>query len=286
MQNLVAFLTKFYHWLLFLFLELVSVILLFKYNGYQRSVWLSSANAVTGQIYEWQSDVEQFFSLQDVNRQLTAHNVRLEQELHRLRGQLATLTDTVAAHHAQYDSLQLFQLLPAKVVRATIDSPNNLVTINRGSADGVQADMGVVSGRGIVGVVYFVGNHYSVVLPLLNSHSKISCAVRGKDYFGMIKWQGDDARYAYVEGIPRHANIERGEWVETNGYSAIFPAGVTIGQVIDIQNSHDGQSYRLKVQLATDFTKLRDVCIITDKSFIERIQLERAAADSLSRKTQ
>lgn len=286
MENLIAFLTKSFHWILFLLLELISVVLLFKYNGYQGSVWISSSNAIAGKVYEWQSGVEQYFSLKTINQQLVERNVMLEQQLYRLRNQLYTLTDTVAVNHAEYDSLSNFMLMSAKVVRVTTQEPNNLVTIDKGSTDGVCVDMGVVSGKGVVGVVYLVNDHYSVVLPVLNPRSRISCAIRGKDYFGILSWSGGDPRYAYVEGIPRHAKFERGEWIETNGYSAIFPPGVTVGRIVDIQNSRDGQSYRLKVELSTDFTCLRDVCIITDKTFLERQLLERAAADSLEKKNQ
>ncbi len=281
MQNLIAFLTKSFHWLLFMLLELICIVLLFQYNSYQGSVWISSANAVTGKVYEWQSGIEQFFSLKDVNTQLTRRNLDLEYRLQNLRSQLAELTDTASIDRAEYDSLKAYQLLDAKVVHMTLQNANNLITINKGSDDGVTTDMGVVSGKGIVGVVYLVGQHYSVVIPAINSHSRISCAIRGKNYFGIMKWDGGDTRYGYVDGIPRHAKFEKGEWVETNGYSAIFPPGVTVGKIVEKQNSRDGLSYRLKVELSTDFSCLRDVCLITDTSFRERMMLERAATDSL-----
>ena len=281
MQNLIEFLAKSFHWLLFLLLELIGIVLLFQYNSYQGSVWMSSANAVTGKIYEWQSGIEQFFSLKDVNMQLTQRNLDLESKLYNLRNQLAELTDTVAIERAEYDSLSQYRLLKAQVVHMTLQERNNLITINKGSDDGVTTDMGVVSGMGIVGVVYLVGQHYSVVIPAINSHSRISCAIRGKNYFGIMKWDGGDTRYGYVDGIPRHAKFDNGEWVETNGYSAIFPPGVTVGKVVEKQNSRDGLSYRLKVELSTDFSQLRDVCLITDNSYRERLLLERAATDSL-----
>lgn len=286
MQNLIVFLTKYSHWLLFLILELVSVVLLFSYNGYQGSIWISSSNAVTGKIYEWQSSVEQYFLLKDANRQLATRNAELEYQLHQLRRELLTLTDTVTADHVEYDSLRQYQLLEAKVVRMSVDTRNNLMTIDKGSADGVAADMGVVSGVGVAGVVYQVSTHYSVVIPVVNSRSRISCAIRGRNYFGIMVWSGGSTRYAYVDGIPRHAKFEKGEWVETNGYSAIFPPGVTVGRIVGVEDSRDGLSYRLKVELSTDFTNLRDVCLITDKSFAERLLLERSAKDSLELKKQ
>ena len=122
--------------------------------------------------------------------------------------------------------------------------------------------MGVACGSGIVGVVYMASDHYAVVIPVLNQRSRISCTVRGRDYFGYLTWNGGDVAVAYVDDIPRHAKFLKGEWVETSGYSAIFPAGISVGRIRAVYNSSDGLSYRLKVALSTDFGRLRDVCVI------------------------
>lgn len=287
MQNLLDFLSKFHHWLLFLFLEVVSVSMLFKYNSYQGSVWISSANSVAGKVYEWQSGMEQYLSLREQNEMLTRRNLELVRRNYNLRQNILRLSaDSTDASQAEYGQLSQYQLIGGQVVHATTDRSNNLVTINRGLKDGVKPDMGVASGVGVVGVVYLCSDHYSVVLPVINPRSRISCAIRGKDYFGFLGWDGGNPRYAYVEGIPRHAQFSRGEWVETNGYSAIFPAGVTIGKIVDILDSSDGMSYRLKIELATDFTCLREVCVISDTSFAEQKRLLQMARDSLETKNQ
>ena len=75
MRNLLDFLARHNHWFLFVLLEVVSFVLLFKYNSYQGSVWFSSANAVAGKVYDASSAVDQYFSLVDVNRKLTERNV-------------------------------------------------------------------------------------------------------------------------------------------------------------------------------------------------------------------
>jgi rod shape-determining protein MreC len=121
-----------------------------------------------------------------------------------------------------------------------------------------------------------------VVIPVLNvKASRISCAIRNRGYFGVLCWDGKDAGYAYVDRIPRHARFKRGEWVETNGYSSIFPAGVLVGQIKEVYNSRDGLFYRLKVRLSTDFGHLRDVVVISDKTIGEQMRLMQAARDSL-----
>lgn len=283
MQNLLAFLAHHFHWLVFILLETVSVVMLFSYNSYQGSVWLSSANAVTGQVYEWQSELTQFFSLSRRSEELSQRNLFLEQEVGRLRRLLAQETkDSTERERQTAKQLSAFQLIPAKVVANSVDSHNNLITINRGTADGVEADMGVASGTGLVGVVYLAGKHYSVIIPILNKQSRISCAIRGHDYFGYLSWSGGSPVEAYLEDVPRHAIFRKGDWVETSGYSSIFPPGISVGRIMAIYNSTDGLSYRLKIHLSTDFACLRDVYVINDKDIREQRLLMEAAQDSLS----
>ena len=283
MQNLLAFLAHHFHWLVFILLETVSVVMLFRYNSYQGSGWLSSADAVTGQVYEWQSELTQFFSLSRRSEELSQRNLFLEQEVGRLRRLLAQETkDSTEMERQTAKQLSAFQLIPAKVVANSVDSHDNLITINRGTADGVEADMGVASGTGLVGVVYLAGKHYSVIIPILNKQSRISCAIRGHDYFGYLSWSGGSPVEAYLEDVPRHAIFRKGDWVETSGYSSIFPPGISVGRIMAIYNSTDGLSYRLKIHLSTDFACLRDVYVINDKGIREQRLLMEAAQDSLS----
>ena len=284
MRNLLEFLSKYYHWLLFAVLEVTSFVLLFQFNSYQGSVWFTSANAVVGKLYELESSVESFFSLTKVNKDLTLRNFYLERQVNQLSRLYYDMTkDTTIAERNELEFLSRYKLIPAKVVSNSVDRNDNLMTIDRGSKDGVEKDMGVACGNGVVGVVYLVSDHYSVVMPVLNYHSRISCAIRRRGYFGYLKWQGGDANIAYVEDVPRHAKFKRGDWVETSGYSSIFPPGVLVGKIIEVYNSRDGLSYRLKVQLTTDFGNVRDVCVISDKGIAERTRLMEAARDSLSR---
>ena len=282
MHNLLAFLSKYYHWLIFLLLEVVSGVMLFKYNSYQGSAWISSANAVVGKIYEWQSGIEHFLSLSQSSEQLTQRNLYLEEEVLQLRKSLAKATaDSSWFQKHEMAHLSQYKQIPAKVISNSIHKKDNLITIDKGSADGVKTDMGVACGNGVVGVVYLTSEHYSVVLPTLNHLSHISVTIRNRGYFGYLTWDGVNPVVAYVEDIPRHALFKKGDWVETSGYSNIFPAGISVGKIVDIKDSKDGLSYRLKLNLSTDFSCLRDVCVITEQGFAERMQLHEAAVDSM-----
>lgn len=284
MHNLTEFLAKHNHWFVFLVLEVVSMVLLFRYNSYQGSVWFSSANAVTGKVYEWDSAVESYFSLSGVNSQLTQRNAFLEQQVRMLDDSIARLTRSQEAAVTRLSSMVPFQgcwLIPAKVVANMVNRYDNLITIDKGYSDGVKRDMGVVCGMGVVGIVYLVSEHYSIVIPALNSHSNISCTIQRRGYFGYLRWRGGSSQLAYLEDVPRHAHFKLGDNVVTSGYSSVFPPGVMVGKVLHVFNSADGLSYRVQVKLSTDFARLRDVCLVDDSALQERIDLMRAAQDSI-----
>lgn len=192
MRNLLDFLRKYHHWFLFLLLEVISGVMLFNFNNYQGSVWLSSANAMSGKVYEMQSGITSFFSLTRANEELTLRNFYLERQVDQLRRLYTEATqDTTVEERNQLQFLSQYKLIPAKVVSNSVNKPNNLITINKGKADGVEVDMGVACGNGIVGVVYLVSDHYAVVIPALNaSSSRISCAIRDRNYFGYLHWPG------------------------------------------------------------------------------------------------
>ncbi len=286
MKTLLDFLAKYYHWLIFFILEVVSFVLLFQFNHYQNSVWLTTANAVVGRIDLWERSVLNYLTLGQVNEQLMRRNLLLQQNNDELQRRLAELThDSTQTERLLAERLQGVRLLPAKVVTNSVMRRDNYITISAGEADGVEPEMGVVSGTGIVGIVYMTSRHYSIVMPLLNQHSHISCRLRDSQYFGYLRWEGDNPLHAVLDDIPRHARFKVGDIVETSGFSSIFPPGIFVGRVRAISNSDDGLSYKLKVLLGTDFSRLQDVCVVAQEFQTEVSELEQRA-DSLNSEVQ
>lgn len=278
MGNLLEFLVRYKYWLVFLMLEAVSLVVMFRFNSYQGSVFLTSANAVSGTYYSAVSGVTSYLNLKSVNRQLSSDNVRLQQRINQLENELnALIADSLPLAGLEASN----NLIDAEVVNSTLHRNANLLTINRGTADGVHPEMGVVCSAGVVGIVALASDHYSLVMPLINVNSHISCRLKDSEYFGTMQWEHGDAMISYVTDIPRHANVECGETVETNGFSDIFPAGLPIGEVVDFTSSSDGLDYLLRVKLYVDFSTLRDVSVIADYVNEERKMLEKEA-ESLS----
>lgn len=245
-------------------LEIICFLLLFSYNSFQGSVYLSTANKVTARLLNGKDKVTTYFDLAEQNRALSTHNAQLQQrvvELELLNAQhrLDSLSEAKAIsriHRAGY------RIKSAQIIDKSVNRMDNYITLDCGTADGVAPDMGVVGIDGVVGVVYKCTEHYSLVMPLLNSNSSISCKVLGSNDIGYLQWHGDDPRYAILHDLPRYANVGQGDTIVTSGNSSFFPEGVMVGIVEKVVPSADGLYMTLKVRLSTQFSKLEHAFVV------------------------
>ena len=275
MRNLLNFLLKYNYWFLFILLEVICFVLLFRFNNYQQSVYFTSANVVTGKVYEVSGSVSSYFHLKSVNEDLLDRNMLLEQQIANLENALRERqVDSVIVNSIRNLDNKDYQIFKAHVIRNSLNQADNYITLDKGSSSGIRPEMGVVDGNGVVGIVYKTSPNYSLVISVLNSKSSISCKIVGSEYFGYLKWEHGDSRYAYLKDLPRHAGFNLGDTVVTSGYSTVFPAGVMVGTVDDMSDSNDGLSYLLKIKLATDFGKLGDVRVIARTGQMEQQELE------------
>lgn len=263
MHDFIERITAYVHWALFLLLEALSGFLLFQYNHYQGSVWFTQANTVVAMVHEWEAKALSYLRMPAENAALVRQNIVLQQQNDALRHELAEAkVDTSLTQKTQAELLQDLTLIPAQIIDNSVRKRDNMMVINAGSDDGVAPEMGVVSGTGVVGIVSAVTPHHALVMSILNSNSSISCRLRGTEYFGYLKWKGGKPLRAYMDDVPRHAHIKKGDIVETSGFSAVFPAGIFLGKVAEIKNSSDGLAYELEILLSTDIANLRHVNVI------------------------
>ena len=276
MRNLLNFLLKYNYCFLFVLLEVISFVLLFRFNHYQGSVFFTSSNKLAGSVYEAANQVTGYFHLKSINDDLVQKNVELELQMEYLRKALADMIgDSMSVEQMKKNALTGYDMYKARVINNSLTHVDNYITIDKGEKDGIRSEMGVVNGNGIVGIVYLTSDNYSVVIPVLNSKSNISCKIKKSDYFGFLKWEGGSSKYAIVKDMPRHSLFSLGDTVVTSGHSAVFPGGIPVGTIEEITDSHDGLSYQLKVKLFTDFARLNDVRVIVRKGQEEQIKLEQ-----------
>ena len=270
MHDFIERITAYLHWALFLLMEVFSGFLLFQYNHYQGSVWFTQANTAAAMVHEWEAKALSYLRMPAENAALMRRNIALQQQLDVMRHELALAKiDTSHTKKMQAEVLESMTLIPAQVIDNSVRKRDNMLVINRGSDDGVAPEMGVVSGTGVVGIVSAVTPHHALVMSILNSHSSISCRLRGTEYFGYLKWKGGKPLRASMDDVPRHAHIKKGDVVETSGFSSVFPAGIFLGKVAEINNSSDGLAFELEILLSTDLANIRHVNVIDNHNKAE-----------------
>ena len=276
MRNLLNYILRNSSWFLAVLLIAFSIYLVFNHNSYQRSVYLSSANRVSSQLYNVSNNVTSFFNLKDNNNKLLERNAELEETVQLLKKHIVTLTgDTSTIDAFTLDSIvpTQFEYIPADVVNISISKFNNYITIDKGSLNGVAPDMGVISTAGVVGVVRNVSKHSAVIIPIINPKFRLGAKLKNSDSFGSIAWDGSNADEAQLREVPKHELFAVGDTVVT-GFSRIFPEGIIVGYTKEMGISIDDNFNTFNINLATNFQTLQHVLIINDKFHRERTELE------------
>lgn len=268
MRSIYNLIVKYHVFFLFLFLEIISLLLVFQFNDYQRIKLLNSSNSVSGKIYEKYSNFTDYFALRKVNDELAAENANLKRQLLMMK-----MADTLGIMQREI-GLNIVKAVSAKVINNSVHKDNNFLTLNRGRLNGIAPDMGVISSNGIVGVVVNVSDHYSTVLSVLNSRWTINAKLANSNHFGPLRWPGKNPYITVLEDVPYHVEVKVDDEVVTSGYSTIFPEGILIGRVIKVEHDEGENFQRIWVQLSTDFNNLYYVQVISTIGKKEQINLE------------
>lgn len=270
MRNLLDFIVRFSSWFVFAFYAVVSCALLFDRNPYQHHVWLTSAGSVAAGVYDVSNNVTGYFSLRAINEDLQRRQADLEEEVAALRTQLRTAREALAQDSlAAIDSVRQFRFIVATAISNSVTRPYNYITLDKGEADGLQPEMGVMDQNGVVGVVNVTGKHHARVISLLNPNFRLSCKLRGSDAFGSLVWDGKSPREALLEELPKHTRFHKGDTIITSGYSAMFPEGIPVGTIIGSARGDDDNFFTLRIRLLTDFTALSTVKVISNREIAD-----------------
>jgi len=277
MRSLLRFLLRNYAFLLFVFLEVISLVLVFNYNSFQKTKFLNSSNRISAGLYNSVSSVLQYFELGKVNQELAEENARLRTRLQYSINDTTDFTQSLSYQVLAEDSI--FSFTPAKIINNSVNKQQNYLTLNRGSKHGIKPDQGIISADGIVGVVTAVSESFATGLSLLNPRWNVSAKLKNSGFYGSLAWNGEDYQIADLLEIPFHVKIAEGDTVVTSGYSSIFPEGLMIGVIESFQQPPGENYYDIKVRLATNFKAVRHVEVIENTKKEEIEKLEKLVGD-------
>lgn len=270
MDSLLRFLKSIHFQLIFIALEVIALILAIGGDAKRNSVFCTSANFVTGRIYDLAWNYVSYFNLREENAMLMEQLSNI-----RRKNSMFYVSDT-AKFQTQTDSLGKlkYRFITASVLKNSINSKNNFMTLDVGEAEGVHPDMAVVSASGAVGIVVNTSEHFSLAISLLNNKVGISAKLKNSNFYGKLNWTGEDYHTAILHEIPNHVILNVGDTVVTSGYSAIFPPGIPVAVIDSFERNSDDNFYSIKVKFTTDLKCLANVFVIENLMQDEQYQLE------------
>ncbi|REG96265.1 rod shape-determining protein MreC [Flavobacterium aquicola] len=274
MQQIFSFIIKNSNRILFLLLLGISLSLTIQSHSFHRSKIISSANFLSGGVYERINSVEEYLNLREQNDQLALENANLKSLLFKIKD---------SADIPNLDSLKGVlpkDIVVSKVIHNSFNVYENFLTLNSGAKSGVRPDMGVINSLGIVGIIDNVSENYSTVISILNTKSQINAKIKNSDHFGTLNWDGKNAGIVQLIDVPRLASIRTGDTIVTGGQSVIFPENIGIGTIDKIFIPSDkNHYYKINVKLFNDMTNLGHVYIIKTENSEEIKNLENQRKD-------
>jgi len=239
-------------------------------NNYQNSKFFNYSNFLVGNFYATVHNINDYFHLKDVNKELAEQNARLQanniSSFVKVYGRTYEINDT--AYH------QTYMYSAAKVVNNSTNKRQNYITIDKGELNGVSAEMGVISAQGVVGIVKNVSKNFGSVMSILHDKNKLSAKIKKSGYYGSLVWEGNNYREAQLKDIPNHVKLVVGDTVVTTGYSSIFPENVLIGTVQEFDLPEGNNFYNITIRFAVDFKNLSHVYVVRSLQKEEKEKLE------------
>lgn len=275
MRKLISFLVRYFTVILFLLLQSLAFLLIFKAQPYQRSAFYSGTAQISGLALSSANNIENYLKLGYINQSLAQQNAAL------LSAQKTSYFTVYTPDSSKTDTIfrQQYTYIAAEVINSSHTKRNNYITINRGKKHGIQPDMAVISDQGAVGVVKDVSNYFATVIPIIHSKSLLSVDFKSNPYFGTLSWNGKDYRLAQLSDVPREAKFSKGDTIVSSTRSLAFPKGIPVGYVKGFEENPEDLTYQISVKLAQDFAAMHYVYVVKDFLKAERVELENQTTE-------
>lgn len=230
--------------LLFILLLALSLRYMARNHYYQRTNFQALNNATLAPFFEARHQVFSYFRRDKHNKQLLEDNQYLLEKLINKQSKVLLL-----------DSIP-FEVIPAQVIRNSIQLNHNHITLNAGKKSGIHKEMGIISAKGVIGIVNRINEETSSVISLLNKSLRINAKLKNSNHFGSLYWNGNDPKEMILSDVPLAAHVEVGDTIVTGGMSAVFPKHIDLGVINEIIVPTNDNYYQIHISLFQDMTNL------------------------------
>ncbi len=280
MNSIFKYLRSKLHVLLFILLEIFCIIMIVRFNVRHSSFFFSHTRELTSKLHEINSSAFDYFALYAKNEALTNENLELRRALKSNfvieSKKVFEVNDTIFKQRYKY--------LPASLITKFTNGQNNYITINRGSASGVEKNMGVFSSQGVIGTVVEVSDNYAIVQSILNTTGfKVAPKIEElNDEKGTVVWDGRDPNYLSLENVNKYEPIKTGYHVVTSSSSKAFPENIPVGTIEKIEKKPAEDFYKIQVRSAVNFGQIKTVFVVVNLFSDEIETLEAKVKESES----
>ncbi|MCI6527328.1 MAG: rod shape-determining protein MreC [Bacteroidales bacterium] len=258
----------------FILLETAAIVMLNHNNSMQRLWTMRLSHGFMAKTWGFTQKVRGYFSLAGQNEELALEN-------HRLREMIREYEDAAKATDISLQSVTRddgFVYTPAQIIKSGTNSQHNYLILDKGSDDGIVQNSGIISSKGVIGIVDAVSRHYSYAISFLNTEVNISSRLGGTGAVGPLAWDGKNTDGAILKEIPLQYRYSPGDTVYTSGYSVIFPPDIPLGTAGDA-SIINGATNEITVNLFQDYTALKFVTIVRNTRAAEIEALEQTRED-------
>jgi rod shape-determining protein MreC len=277
MLQLVDFVARNRSFLVFILLEVLSIWMVVRSNSYWGATYFNTTNYYVAKTLAFSNSAKEFSQLGEINADLAKENARLHAAVAMLSQKNAA--DAPVGYVPDSLFATRFSYTVAKVVDNETNRPNNVLTIDKGTKDGVQPGMGVISATGVVGKVRFCSENYSVITSILHSQFMVSSKLVRSNELGYAKWSGKDPGFIDLIDVSKYTKIVRGDSAVTSNQNSVFPPGIMVGTVEDVAVHPNQTFYNITLRLSTDFRNLAYVYVVQNSQLVEQEKLKQRTQD-------
>ena len=265
MHQIINFVIRYKNLLLYVFLLIISLALTIQSHSYHQSRFFNSSNWIAGNIYQTSFSVTSYFDLNQENKELIEENKRLQD----------LLFNKTNNNPTELDSVQLtYTITAGRVIKNSYAYLRNYITIDKGKNDSIKTDMGVITAKGILGIIENTSNNFANVQSILNKNSNINAKIKNTNHFGSLVWNAKSYNVVQLIDIPRLVPLTAGDTIVTGAMSSIFPEDIPIGTIKKFNLDVSKSFYTIDIALFNDMTNIKNVYIVNNSNQKEIQQLE------------
>ena len=255
MQQIINVLIKNKNFVVFVFLLIFSFFFIKSQSFYHETKLNSFKTSLSGKLFQLNSLFKEYISLVEKNEALFEENKKLKE----------IILNKKTFKYSSNTENNKYEIINAKIIKNDIKSSRNFIILNKGKKDGVKKEMGVISPKGIVGIVSSVSEHYSNVISVLNRDLSINAKHKKSNAFGSLNWNGVNPERLQLFDIASINILNVGDTIITGGMSTYFPEDILIGRIIDYAITKENGYYDIEVELSNNIGNLNKVYIIDNK---------------------